>query len=324
MDALTNLFHQFLGDILYLTSGASSRTYWPYLATAIPLALVLQYKERHAPIGPEMRTFSAATWTSRSALNDYAIICANSFLFILCLRIFLPNIDYWINTLSSLLRDILPPMGDTSVWWAPPLFALSLFVVDDFLRFFSHYIEHRVPILWEFHKVHHSATVLNFLTAERHHPLASLFERFVSSLGIITVNAVFIALFGDKISPTGLLGGNIFWLLYNILAGTLRHSPAWVSFGPRIERWFISPAQHQIHHSENPLHFDRNFGSTLAIWDRLFGTLHCTTSRREVKSFGIGDETPEYTKLSSLLCVPMRKAFQILVAVPTPTANVKS
>ena len=53
-----------------------------------------------------------------------------------------------------------------------------------------------------------------------------------------------------------------------------------------MERFFISPAQHQIHHSNEARHHDKNFGSALALWDLIGGTLYIP-KRREVLSFGL-------------------------------------
>jgi sterol desaturase/sphingolipid hydroxylase (fatty acid hydroxylase superfamily) len=52
-------------------------------------------------------------------------------------------------------------------------------------------------------------------------------------------------------------------------------------------RVILSPAHHQIHHSDNPIHFDKNFGSCLSVWDWLFGTLWMPERKRERLNFGI-------------------------------------
>jgi sterol desaturase/sphingolipid hydroxylase (fatty acid hydroxylase superfamily) len=70
------------------------------------------------------------------------------------------------------------------------------------------------------------------------------------------------------------------------LGANLRHSHVWLSYGRALEHVAISPAQHQIHHSADRRHFDRNFGSALAIWDWLFGTLYVTRERERL-TFGL-------------------------------------
>ena len=54
----------------------------------------------------------------------------------------------------------------------------------------------------------------------------------------------------------------------------LQHSHMWISFRGLLGRVFISPAHHQVHHSDNPKHFNTNYGSCLALWDWMFGTLY--------------------------------------------------
>jgi sterol desaturase/sphingolipid hydroxylase (fatty acid hydroxylase superfamily) len=73
------------------------------------------------------------------------------------------------------------------------------------------------------------------------------------------------------------------------LVGNLRHSPVWLSYGPRLGRWLISPAHHQLHHSCEPRHWGRNRGFELAIWDRMLGTLYVPPVQPETFRMGLGD-----------------------------------
>ncbi len=74
-----------------------------------------------------------------------------------------------------------------------------------------------------------------------------------------------------------------------------------------MERWLISPAQHQLHHSDDPRHFGANLGATLAVWDRMAGTLITTTRERPPLTFGLGPETWRYRTLAGLLAEPLRR-----------------
>ncbi len=307
------LISPFLGA-LKLILLPSSRTYWPYLAVSLLLSyLIWQREKRLLPNLPNhLNVFSRATWLSRSAVNDYFLLTVNMVLFALLLNAFVMHGPRWIEIGSQWL----PAMGLVESTWAPQwalsiLLAASLFLVDDFLRFFVHLVEHRIPWLWELHKVHHSATVLNFVTAERQHPLSIFLTTNVLVVGAIGVNLLFLFLFAEKVQPMYWLGANVFWVAGNFLASALRHSPAWLSFGPTIEKWFISPAQHQIHHSENPEHYDRNYGSTLAIWDRTFGSLYVTTTKRELLTFGLGKDNSQFTTLKQLFVVPIKRVLKL-------------
>lgn len=304
MDTISEtLAHAILG----LVFSPSSRTFWPFLIGATVVAVLAKANGTFPRLRPEQRLFSKATWFCRSALNDYGLVIFNSLIIVTSLSPYFPNDQSNIALVVGSITQNLPQLAHQSQWWAPILLAACLFIADDFIRFIVHYCEHRIPALWELHKVHHSATVLNFLTAERQHPLSIMIFQFAVSFGVLIVNASFILLIGDKISPTALWGSNIFWIVTNMIGGTLRHSPVWVSFGPRIENWLISPAQHQIHHSDDPRHFDRNFGGSLAIWDRMFGTLYVTSSTREDIKFGLGSETRFYESLWDLYCRPLHR-----------------
>lgn len=298
-----------LAGALRLLLAPGSRTYWPYLLVSLAVAAVFWYREKqtspHLPA--ELDVFSRATWTSQSALNDYALVSINALLFLYFLEALLPSGTRWVPTIAAQLSIGDEPLLSLSPLVSSILLAGTLFVVDDFLRFNAHRLEHRVAFLWELHKVHHSATVLNFVTAERQHPVSLFLTSVLLISGAVIVNLIFVKLFGRAIKPAYWIGANVFWVASNFLASALRHSPVWISFGPNLEQWLISPAQHQIHHSDKPEHFDKNYGSTLAIWDRVFGSLYRTTSTREPLRFGLGAENVELARLRDLYLRPLRR-----------------
>ena len=308
MDAVTETLGQ---TILGLLFSPQSRTFWPFLIAALVITVFAKAIQHTVNLRPDQKLLSKFTWFSRSAVNDYGLVIVNTLIVTFLLSPFFPNGAANVTFLVNALEYIFPPMAQKSHWWAPILLAACLFVVDDFIRFVVHYCEHRIPIFWELHKVHHSATALNFITAERHHPLSIVIFQFSISFGFLIVNTAFILLLGDKISPTALLGGNVFWIATNMIGGVLRHSPVWISFGPRLEHWLISPAQHQVHHSADEKHFDHNFGGSLAIWDWMFGTLYVTSAEREDIHYGLGAETRLYNSLWDLYKQPLLKIGQL-------------
>jgi sterol desaturase/sphingolipid hydroxylase (fatty acid hydroxylase superfamily) len=78
----------------------------------------------------------------------------------------------------------------------------------------------------------------------------------------------------------------MFGVLFNFAAANLRHSHIWISFG-RLEKIFISPAQHQIHHSVG--NSNANLGSIFSIWDGILGTRMYSGEKRKLE-FGLGPE----------------------------------
>ena len=83
---------------------------------------------------------------------------------------------------------------------------MTLFVVWDASRWITHWLMHRLPALWAFHQVHHSAEVLTPLTFHRLHPVESLVYQLRSALSTALVTALFFWLFRDNIGGLTLLG----------------------------------------------------------------------------------------------------------------------
>ncbi|MEM9145890.1 MAG: sterol desaturase family protein, partial [Pseudomonadota bacterium] len=103
-------------------------------------------------------------------------------------------------------------------------------------------------------------------------------------------------------------------------------SHVWLSYGPVLEHVFISPAQHQIHHSRAVRHHNKNYGEIFAFWDWMFGTLY-VPKRHEVLEFGLADaagraiEQPHPT-LARALFVPFVESWQaIRTRDPEPAAE---
>ena len=109
------------------------------------------------------------------------------------------------------------------------------------------------------------------------------------------------------------LGVNVFHFVFLLLGSNLRHSHVKLKYPRILEYIFISPFQHQIHHSDNPIHFNKNMGSKLAIWDWLLGTLVLSKSVSRLK-FGIGSkERNNYNSLFTNLWVPFRNIGKNLI-----------
>ncbi|MVA96317.1 fatty acid hydroxylase [Nitratireductor sp. CAU 1489] len=166
-------------------------------------------------------------------------------------------------------------------------------VVSDFCTYWVHRIHHDYPVLWPFHSVHHSAEVLTPVTVYRKHPVYDLISDAFSSMLIGAVAGVLLVAISAEISIASLGGANIIFVVFNTIGANFRHSHIWISYGPVLEHIFISPAQHQIHHSRAVLHHDKNYGEIFAIWDWLFGTLYIP-AREEQLEFGLAerDGTP--------------------------------
>jgi sterol desaturase/sphingolipid hydroxylase (fatty acid hydroxylase superfamily) len=301
-----------------------SRTWWPVLLVSLAAAIWLAWRgaNRTQRLPSHLRLASFETWLGRSALNDYWLLLLNGALLGVTAALWIPDASRISAGVAATLRDAFPDFAAQPRLWAPVLLALTLFVVDDFMRYLLHWLEHRVPFLWELHKVHHSAEVMNFVTAERHHPISLVFFRLGILIPMAAINGVFIWLFGDSLTATSVFGANLFWVCATMLASALRHSPVWLSFGPSVEKWLLSPAQHQVHHSTDERHFGKNLGGSLAIWDRVFGTLFVTGRERIVLEFGLGEENRLLRSPAALYWRPLVNALRVLV--PSRTNPVRA
>ncbi len=244
-------------------------------------------------------------WLHASAKLDYKLWVLNK---IIKTLLFLPFILTMVPIALGFSELLTTTFGAREPiilanWLIIAIFTTSLFLLDDFSRFLLHWLLHKVPVLWEFHKVHHSAKVLTPFTIYRTHPIESYL--YACRMALIQGLAVGINyyLFGPTLSMFDILGANVFVFIFNIMGSNLRHSHIWLSWGNKIETIFISPAQHQIHHSDDPQHFDRNLGSALAIWDLMFGTLIKASQCHNI-SFGVGQYDAEHNSIWAIYTKP--------------------
>lgn len=188
-----------------------------------------------------------------------------------------------------------------------------LFIVADFISWNVHRLLHRVPWLWEFHKLHHSVEQMGFAAHVRYHWMENVVYwafRFVplTLLGFDVVDIFWIHIFNVAwghfnhanitVPPrwsgaiVGLLIGlgiglgvtDVWWQWALIaVAGKL---VGYLLLGPYMRYLFNSPEMHLWHHAyelpaERPVGV--NFGITLAIWDYLWGTDYVPAIKSDVR-----------------------------------------
>ncbi|MFU8819195.1 MAG: sterol desaturase family protein [Desulfurivibrio sp.] len=148
-------------------------------------------------------------------------------------------------------------------------------LILDFFIWLWHLLNHQVPLLWRFHRVHHSDLNMDVSTASRFH----LGEILLSGL----VRLAVIYTFGISL---------VAYLLFEILVNLsiqFHHSSLRVS--PVLEKiWvllLVPPFLHRIHHSVKIKERDTNYGVIFSLWDRFFGTL-LTRVEQEGIVIGIG------------------------------------
>ncbi|XP_063613869.1 alkylglycerol monooxygenase-like [Penaeus indicus] len=158
------------------------------------------------------------------------------------------------------------PWDSLYTWWA------AFFFVD-FCYYWVHRANHEVNLLWAAHQVHHSSEDYNFGTSSR----ISIFQR-MTYFGFYHP----LALLGIPMSSVMVhLGLNYlfqFWV----------HNEEIGKLGP-LEWIFNTPSHHRVHHGANKWCLDKNYGSVLIIWDRIFGTFQEEKEGEEIV-YGLVDQ----------------------------------
>ena len=142
----------------------------------------------------------------------------------------------------------------------------GVLLVSDLGFWIGHRTVHAVPLLWRFHRIHHSSEHLDWLAAYRVHPVDQIFNTLVISLPVIAIG----------FAPEAVA---IYAVVYRWHA-ILLHSNVRVNLGPL--RWLVcTPQFHHWHHADQVEAYDRNFGGQLVVWDCLFGTANFAPGKPE-------------------------------------------
>lgn len=150
------------------------------------------------------------------------------------------------------------------VYWINASIGLTILVSFLTLDFFGgwlvHITEHKMPLLWRFHVIHHADNNVDVTTGLRHHPVESVLRGIFFFMGITVSGAPMYAVM-------------IFQTIL-IFATAFTHAnislPKWLDTA--LSYVLISPNMHKVHHHWQQPYTDSNYGAVLSIWDRLLGT----------------------------------------------------
>ena len=289
----------------------SERIFWPYLLVSASIALLLSLTTagkdsnlKRSP-GAVLRGY----WFSPDSRLDASYFFVNWLvrtLLIIPFVISVKTIAVW--TVEGLGLVFEPPFLNTPFGRVVLCYTLSLFLVHDLSRYVLHRLMHRSRWLWCFHRIHHAAEVLTPLLVYRVHPLESILFALRHALVAGVVTGVFLFLFGARLDIWTILGDNLFIVLLFAFTANLRHSHIRLGYGQWLERVLISPAQHQLHHERGT---KCNYGSCLAIWDWMFGTLRLSASSDRQPVYGLGRHGMRYRSITNLLLAPLKDSLRL-------------
>lgn len=270
------------------------RLYWPVLLSSLLFAIAYS---------KSFEIFGKKGLLHPSSLLDLKLMVLNNALKIFLFPLFLLSSFQISIAIHKGLLFFFPYFSgfDVETLTKSIIATLFAFVVNDFLRFFQHLLMHEVSFLSKFHATHHSAQVLTPFTLFRTHPLESFLGSFRGILSVGITLACYSFFFKGMVPVIDILGVNAFGFLFNAFLANLRHSPVPISFGP-MEYFFISPRMHQIHHSRDKMHNNKNYGVALALWDQLWGSYYRPTKGEASNLvFGFSDNRQARTLRGALI-----------------------
>jgi sterol desaturase/sphingolipid hydroxylase (fatty acid hydroxylase superfamily) len=171
---------------------------------------------------------------------------------------------------------------------------IGLLLLDLISAWLPHWIQHRTPLLWRLHLIHHSDTHVDTTTANRHHPGESVVRFAFTTLAVLVTGASM-------------------WLVFlyqsaSVVLSQFNHAnislPAWLD---RALSWIIvSPDMHKVHHHFVLPYTDSNYGNVFSVWDRLFGTFMTLERAQLVYGIDTHMDPKEHTTVGALLTMPLR------------------
>ncbi len=179
-------------------------------------------------------------------------------------------------------------------FWVELVLSLALL---DMAIYFQHWASHKIPMLWMFHKVHHSDVDFDVTTAIRFHPIEIGLSMLYKIILIFLIGpAAAVVMLFEMI-----LNGCAMFNHANIAM------PKWLDSLVRL--FLVTPDMHRVHHSKIREETDSNYGFSISLWDRLYGTYTAQPKMgHDLMSIGLPQhQNPEPTKILWLLKFPFMK-----------------
>ncbi|MEP3655375.1 MAG: sterol desaturase family protein [Litorimonas sp.] len=313
--SLGEKYYDYVESFFAFLVDPNDRLFIVYLLSSFLVAYIL-FRKSKSKEGLFRFIFPKSVWDHPSAWLDVRYflfhgLIGHFIVHLLTAGAFVLGITY---TMSLENFQNLGSAEDVNIAYRSVIAALGLIlmaVFGDFLAFCVHYLQHKNPLLWQFHKVHHSSEVMHPLSNFREHPIDNLFYKsfvnFVSGL----IWGVFLTIAGFVPDAITIFGIGVINLTFNLVGYQLRHSHMWLKWPGVWSKVFPSPAHHHVHHSRHPDHLDKNFAFMFPVWDVLFKTYVMPEDNRDVE-FGIVEDSSELNSCINLYVVPFRDAYRVI------------
>lgn len=215
-----------------------------------------------------------------------------------------------LNTLTIRLMAVLMPVlavgaaidANTRGWgllgsvdWPNWVEVALAILVLDFVIWAQHLITHKIPLLWRLHRVHHADRDMDVTTAIRFHPVEIALSMLLK-IGVVYA-----------LGPTGFA----VILFEIILNGTALFNHANLRLPKKADQALrliiVTPDMHRVHHSVHKGEHDSNYGFSLSLWDRMFGTyIPQPVKGHDEMTVGLQWQDDQPAKLGWSLLLPFR------------------
>jgi len=322
MEVLEIIKNAYTGYANYLWSEISNPSWHNYFYALTLVSLFFFLLEVAMPWRKKQAVFR------KDFFLDVFYMYFNFFLFSLIIynagsEVFVHGTRKIFAALFSIDLSSFNPLDNKPIW----LVFLIGFIIRDFIQWLTHRLLHRIPFLWEFHKVHHSVKEMGFAAHLRYHWMETIVYRTVeylplAFLGIGLYDFYFIHIFSILVghynhsnisipySITGAIVGALAGLIIGsagfdtniisdpnlislIIAGLVGSTFGFLILSKFIKYIFNNPEMHIWHHAKQlpeKHKYGVNFGLSLAIWDYLFSTAYIPHNGRDIELGFSGDK----------------------------------
>jgi len=205
------------------------------------------------------------------------------FLGTLSLRLIAPLLPYNVAVWNDQGGRMLAGMEWIPLW----LKVIITIILLDFWIYIQHLLMHRVPILRDLHRMHHTDTHIDFTTALRFHPLEIIFSALYKTIPVVLLGLPAVSILIFEI----VLNGSAMFNHANI------ELPKWLD---KILRTFlVTPDFHRIHHSRKSVESNSNYGFFLTWWDYCFSS-YTREAQGDRKKFPLGIPGYDETRIHRL------------------------
>ena len=178
-------------------------------------------------------------------------------------------------------------MGDIKIVFK---LIVGILIMDLVGAWFTHWVEHKIPLLWRLHVVHHTDEHVDTTTALRHHPGESVLRAMFTCVAVIVVGApIWLVMIYQSLSA-----------IFSQFNHSNLRLPSKID--KAISYLFVTPGMHRVHHHESQPYTDRNYGNIFSLWGRFTGN-YAWLDYEKVK-FGLDVYNKRSQHLGDLLKVP--------------------